>query len=240
MRHDRSSRLRRTNEKQNKKQAIIFGIAIIAVLFVLVQFGPLLINLFGNLVYTIRGGDNSNPTQITGKEILQPPELFGLAEATQSSRFSFSGTAPDNKGTVEIYLNDVLEDEVSVDNTTFGVILSLRKGKNTIKARYLVEDKTSPFTQDYYVNYTTDKPKLEVTFPSDNATFTKADKSITVKGNTDPENIITVNGFRAIVDSSGVFSYLLQLNDGDNQIQIQATNQAGITNDQSLKVTYQP
>ena len=241
MRPKRNSRLSRTSEKQNKRQAWVFGIATIALIVILIQFGPLLINLFGNAVYMLRGGDASD-APVTGKELLQPPSLSGIPEATQSAKISFSGTAPDTKGTVEIYVNDELEDEVELNKKADFQVdnISIKKGSNSVKARFVLEDKTSQFTPDFTVNYITDKPKLEITNPVDNATFTKADKSIQVKGTTDPDNTVTVNSFRAIVESDGQFSYQLQLNDGENQINIDATNPAGISTQKTLKTTYQP
>ncbi len=236
----RTSRLARTNEKQNKKQALIFTIGIIFLIGVLIQFGPLLINVFGNAVYTLRGGDKSDSSQVAGQELIQPPVLAGIPDATQSAKISFNGSAPAKNGTVEIYVNDDLAKEISIkDKLDFNVqSLSLSKGQNTIKARFNKEGKTSSFTPDFQVIYLQDKPKLDVTFPSDNATFTKADKTITVTGQTDPDNTVTINTFRAIVENDGKFSYQLTLNDGDNQIIIEAQNPAGTTTQKQLKVTY--
>lgn len=207
---------------------------------ILVQFGPILVNVFGNAVYTLRGGDKSDNTPPTGKELLQPPILIGIPDATQSARISFSGSSPDTNGVIELYVNDDLQKELTVtDKNGFSVdSLPLSKGVNTIKARFIKKDKTSSFTQDYQVNYITSQPKLDISFPVDNATYTKADKNITVAGTTDSENTVSVNSFRAIVDVDGKFTYLLQLNDGDNQIIIEAKNPAGATTQKSLKVTY--
>lgn len=240
MRRQRPSRLIRTNERQNKRQAMIFGVATLVLLVILIQFGPLLINVFGNVVYTLRGGDQAD-APIVGNELLTPPDLIGVPDATQSARISFSGSVPYKEGSIEIYVNDQLSDEIDLDGEDFEVKgLGLKKGSNTIKARYRNDSKTSAFTEDFTVNYLSDKPKLEVSNPSDNSTFTKADKSIQVKGLTDPDNTVTVNSFRAIVNSEGEFTYQLQLNDGENQIMIEATNPAGISTQTSLKVTYQP
>ena len=90
------------------------------------------------------------------------------------------------------------------------------------------------------MNYQSDKPKLEVSFPVDNATLSRADKTITVTGQTDPDNTVSINSFRAIVENGGKFSYQLTLNDGDNQITIEAQNPAGLTTQKQLKVTYNP
>lgn len=236
----RTSRLSRTSERQNKKQALLFTLGIIVLIGILVQFGPVLINIFGNAVYTLRGGDKSDSSQVATHELLQPPTLSGIPDATQSARINFSGSAPDTNGTVEIYVNNELEKEVEVksklDFSAQNVPMS--KGSNVIKARFVKGNKTSAFTPDFQVNYLIDKPKLEVSFPIDGATFTKADKTITITGETDPDNTISVNSFRAIVETGGKFSYLLTLNDGDNQITIVAQNPAGATTQKQLKVSY--
>lgn len=237
----RSSRLSRTSEKQNKKQAVYFTTGIILLIIILIQFGPLLINVFGNVVYTIRGGDANDKVEV-GEKIYQPPILIGIPEATQSSKISFSGIAPESDGIVEIYVNDDLEEEIDLGNKTDFNVEDIRisKGENRIKSRFLKDEDSSAFSDDYVVKYITEEPSLEISSPSDNATFTKADKSIQVSGKTEPENTVQVNSFRAIVDSDGEFSYTLQLNDGENQIVIEARNPAGITSQKQLKVTYSP
>lgn len=236
-----SSRLRRTSDKQNKKQAFLFTFGIIILIIVLIQFGPLLINLFGNVVYTLRGGDNSDTTKVVGNTVIQAPVLFDIPQATQSSHIMFRGTTAENKGTVEIYVNGDLEDEIDLKDTNFEVKnLQITKGNNTIKARISRDGITSPFSEEYQVSYIADKPNLDVSFPSDGASFTKADKSITIIGKTDTDNDVYVNSFKAIVEPNGEFSYLLQLNEGDNQITIEAKNPAGVSTQKQLKVTYHP
>lgn len=236
----RSSRLTRTSERQNKKQALLFTLGIVVVIGILIQFGPLLVNLFGNAVYSLRG-EQSEEEVIDDNTLVQAPVLTDIPTATQSSRITFSGIAPSDKGTIELYVNDQLEDELELSSTSFEVKnVALRKGKNVIKARYSEGKNTSPFSEEHEVTYITEKPKLEVSHPSDGASFTKADKNIQITGQTDPDNTITVNSFRAIVNADGEFSYLLPLNDGENQITVITQNPAGITSEKKLKVTYTP
>lgn len=237
----RSSRLTRTNERQNKKQAILFTIGIIILVGILIQFGPLLVNIFGNAVYTLRGGDDRETQEVIKNTLVQPPILTDIPSATQSSRISFNGISPLREGTIEIYVNGRLADEIELESEKFEVDnLSLKKGVNTIKARLVNGEETSPFSEEIEISYISEKPELEVSSPSDGATFTKADKNITVRGKTDPANSVTVNAFKAIVDPDGEYSYLLQLNDGENTITVEATNPAGVSTSQQLKVTYTP
>lgn len=235
------TRLSRTSEKQNKKQTLYFTIATILIIGALLQFGPTLVNTFGNIIYTFRG-NTEEKDQINGSVLINPPILRDIPSASQESLISFKGTAPDKNGTVEIYVNDELADEVKIgDNTIFDVKdIVLASGNNLIKSRFVKKDKTSSFSDTVVVSYLKEKPKLEVSTPSDNSNFTKADKNIAVKGKTDPDNTVNVNGFRAIVEADGEFSYQLQLNDGENIINIEAHNPAGATTLTTLKVNYTP
>lgn len=234
------SRLSRTSVRQNNRQALYFIIGFIVLLFVLVQFGPFFINIFGNIIYSIRG--DKTETQLVGQEILQPPSLYNIPNATQSAYVNFNGNASVDEGTIEVYVNDELEDEIDLNGSSDFEVkrASLKLGENIVKARLVVNRKTSSFSEDYPISYIKDKPDLEVSGPSNGASFTRADRKITVTGKTAPDNSVTVNGFRAIVDSVGNFSYQLELRDGENTIIVVAQNQAGVTNQVELKVTYQP
>lgn len=242
MKRIRSSRLSRTSERQNKKQAVLFSALFIVLIIILIQFGPFLINIFGNIVYTLRGGDTGDQIQIVGDKLFQPPILSGIPNATNSARISFSGVSTENEGIIEVYVNNELEEEIELSGKKEFEIKNIRlaKGANSIKARFSKGDETSGFGEEHNVSYVTEEPTLEVTFPSDGSTFTRADRSITVTGKTDPDTSISVNSFRAIVDNTGKFSYLLQLNDGENNINVEAQNLAGITARKTLKVTYTP
>lgn len=236
-----SSRLKRTSDKQNKKQAVVFTIAIVVLIIALFEFGPFFINVFGNVIFTLRGEGKSD-TVLVGKEVLQPPLLNDVPNATQSARIDINGTLFSKKGVVELYVNEELFKEVEIKNTdSFEVKnIPLKTGLNSLKTRVTLDKQTSAFSKVYQVTYVKDKPKLEVTFPSNNQTFTKADKKITVTGTTDQDNTVSVNSFQAIVNSDGKFSYLLELKDGDNQIIVTAQNSAGLSTQNQLKVTYNP
>lgn len=240
LRRRTSSRLNRTAEKQNKKQAIIFVVGTVILLFSLIQFGPFLINAFGNLIFSLRGAENNS--QLTGSALLQPPTLFNIPNATHSASISFTGEAQETNGTVEIYVNNDLSEEIEInDKQEFRVEdLTLSSSSNSIKARFIKDKKTSAFSKEYTVTLLKEKPKLDEVSPSNNSTFTKADRKINVSGKTDPENAVEVNGFRAIVDSDGSFSYLLELKDGENNINVTAKNPAGVTNTQEIKVIFNP
>lgn len=236
----RGSRLTRSSEDKAKKQIIYLIITILVVLVILFQFGPFLINSVGSFTssfQTTKTGETKNDSTA-----LEPPFITNIPTATTSAYISISGSAPYTDATIELFLNGFEEDSIPLtkeQDFTFSKIY-LKEGKNTLKLRVKKGKDKSLFTDEYTVLYAKDDPKVEVSNPSDGQEFSTGDQSITVTGKTDSENTITVNGFRAIVDSEGNFSYYLKLNDGDNTVTVEATSLAGKKISKDIKVVYKP
>lgn len=228
---------RRVNQSKNQLYGSIF--AIIAVLFIALTFGPFLIGAAGNLIDKITGKTGDAEIVKTDADI-QPPVLDPLPNATPSAQISISGKTDYRQGEVQLYVNNSLSDTTDIDNSQrfefTGV--QLKSGANTIRARVVLDDKKGAFSNEEFINYSKSEPKLEVSNPQDKQEFHKADKQITVRGTTDADNSISVNGFVAIVDNSGNFSYDLNLNDGENKISIVATAPSGQTKTSELTVNY--
>lgn len=168
------------------------------------------------------------------------PILDPTYTATHSATVDISGRIP-QKFTVKLYVNDTMVDKITPekDKTFTFKGVSLEKGTNTIQAKAENADlKVSDFSNTITIDYKNDKPKLTVDNPSDGKTFSKDDNAAQVTGTTDAGNKVTVNGFWAIVDSEGKYSYNLPLQGGDNTIKITATDDAGNTTDMERKVTY--
>lgn len=232
------SRLTRRAEKQSKKQLYIYIAGLVAFLIIIVNFGPIIIGFIGNALDAVY--PKKVQTLITSDSTFQPPILDYIPSATPSSNVTVSGRVFYSDGEVEVFINDSLYKRINVDeNKTFiikDVLLS--EGENTIKARYRKDTKTSDYSEEIKVSYIKNDPKLDITSPADKTAYSKADQEITVMGNTDPENSVTINGFRAIVDSQGNFSYVLRLKNGDNPIKIEATNSVNRKSTKEISVSY--
>lgn len=235
------SRLRRKSLTQSKKQLYISIFGIIAVLFIALNFGPTLIGGLGGLIDTITG-KNTSEKVINSNADIQAPTLDPIPVATPSAHIDITGESDYPDAKVELYVNDFKAGETDVDDSQIfsfeGVKLS--KGDNTIKARLIVKDKKSDFSEELKISYANEAPKLEVISPSDHQSFTKADQQINVTGKTDSQNTVSVNDFVAIVDNNGNFSYHLNLSDGDNKIKITASAPSGQTTTTELTVSYTP
>lgn len=236
------SRLSRKMEKQNKKQVTLMLLGIILVLFLFFKFGISALSAVSDFFISLNEKkDNQTNSKSSVENFVQPPFLDAIPVATTSSSLFVSGTTVDKDGLVEVFLNDSKEAEIEIKDGKFiDKVDGLKEGDNIVKARTKIkDDKMSNFTRDYLVTYTKKGPELDVTFPTEGSTFTKSNQ-INVTGKTNSSNSVTVNGFIAIVDENGNFSYYLKLNDGDNTITVVAQNPAGVTTKKEIKVKYSP
>lgn len=214
---------------------ILSGIIIIVVIFFF--FGiPLLIN-FSILVGNLRVGNDSEKS-VHDTTYLAPPILFPIQDATGSARIDISGTAISGQ-TIKLYLNGKYIKETGVfenNNFTFDNIL-LDEGNNDIKATSIgTGGKESDYSKELHIVYKNKPPDLEVKSPQDKQTISGTSQ-IKVDGKTNSDVRVTVNNYWAIVDNMGNFSYLLNLQKGENKIKITAVDAAGNQSSKDLTVT---
>lgn len=69
------------------------------------------------------------------------------------------------------------------------------------------------------------KPSLEIYSPADNQQT--IEEQIVVKGKTNPDNSVTINGSLTQLNDQGEFNYRLRLVSGENKIVIETTNRLG-------------
>lgn len=233
------SRLSRRLENQTKKSFIISIIGIIILAVFVLKFGlPLLINF----TLLISGSKNAPESTNEKNAFIPQPILNALPSATNSAHTNISGTSI-TKQTVNLYINGELVDKVAVDKDGNYVFkdVKLSTGVNTIRAKASIDSKKeSDFSNEIDIIYKNSEPNLSVSSPEDNKSFSKDENPITITGKTDPGARVTINNFWAIVKENGDFSYSLSLQNGENQIKIVATDEAGNKKEITKKVTYNP
>jgi len=234
------SRLSRTLEQQSKKQLYIFLISSFLLVIVLIITGPRLLDLIGT--YMIGDGSDTDSENKESIEFVAPPSFTSLPKASDTGIITISGSTLSGNSSVEIFVNNRKEATIKVakDNTFKAEKITLKEGQNTIKGKTVIGDRESEFTKDYVVIYSKEPPKIEEVSPGDGTEFKRGDQEIRVQGKTDPNNTVTVNDFKAVVDESGIFSYYLRLNEGDNKIVIKAVDSAGKETTKELTVRFSP
>lgn len=235
--------LSRRIERKSKKNFFLTLIICGVLLYILfVWFIPTFI---GGLSLFNRFKEPSKITKpVSENTSLAPPVLNIPYEATNSANIYIRGyTMPYTS--VEIYVNDELKS--TIKSTTDGSFISeqvtLDLGKNSISGKTIDTNGSKSYgSKPIIVTYSNEKPILEINDPQDNLVITGGDKKVNVNGktNSDQEIIITINNSRAIVNSDGNFSQVVEINEGDNTITIVATDTAGNSNQIVRKVTYKP
>jgi len=225
-------------KRQNKQfvQRLVIGIVLfVVVFFFLFTTGIKLLVSFTLFLNQLANGGNKQQT-VEKQQTLSSIDIDPISSATNSATIKFSGTSL-NFDSIEIYLNDEKQDEVNIADTFNGEVKTLEKGQNTV---YFIakssKTKATKKTQSFSVLYKMDKPKLEISSPSDNSRTNKED--IVVSGNTDKETTIRINGQPIIVDADGKFTSSTRLKDGENKLIISAEDIVGNIEQKTLTVTY--
>lgn len=216
-------------------------------IFSIIGAGILIYLLFFILLPWLIGGlsiFNKLKPQSTAADVkpitstLAPPVLNIPYEATNTSFIRVAGYAlPDVS--IEIYLDDKLATTTKTGSdgsfTTNDINLSL--GSNDVTGKTVDnQGNKSLASKDIRLTYDNQKPNLTVDSPQDNQQT--SDTKITVSGSVDSSNIsVNVNGQRLIVSSDGKFSKDIQINPGDNNLTITASNNSGNSITISRKVT---
>lgn len=233
----RKSRLNKYNDSRNKKTTILSIVGIVIVIFIVLKFG---LGILANFSLLLSGGGNQNNSSENSNQInfVGAPLLNPIVTATNSANIIISGTS-DKNNIVFLYINGTIVDQSHVDgNGTFSFTESLSKGNNQIYAVAQYKSKRSDNSDSFTVYFSNSQPSLDVSSPTDGQSFKKDQNTANVAGKTDPGVKVTVNGFWALIDDNNNFSYNLPLQNGDNQIKILATDQAGNQTEKDIKVNY--
>ena len=232
----------RLTKRQAKKSLVnLFWsiLGIIAVIFLLVKFGiPLLVNfsLF------ISGSRANQESKNTNQTTFIPAPIFTTQDmATNSATTTIKGSTL-AKNTVVVYVNGNIADKISAgEDGNFSSEIALSRDENIVKAKAVnPEGKESEFSQNLIIVFKSTPPTLEVSSPSNNDSYSKDQNIAEVKGKTDPQVRVTINGLWAVIDEENNFSYNLMLKEGLNEIKIEAADRAGNKTEKKLSVTYSP
>lgn len=232
------TRLTRKEEaKTYRKIFLAFLTTGLIIVFIIFLGLPALVNLAA-FISGIKGeGDLPTTSQ---KLPLTPPVIDIPYEATNTAKISIQGSGIAGSR-VELFVNGEAIKKILIPkdgNFVFDNVI-LSKGGNKIWG--VLENSLNERSNRsgiVTVNYRNESPKIDISEPSDNAVISGDNKEVKISGQTDGEMIVTVNGRMVIVGSDGKFSYVLPLNDGDNTIEIIATDNFGNSTKIEKKVTY--
>ena len=235
---NKQSRLEQVSNRRFERNILFILLGIIILVVVAFFYAiPLLINF--SLFILNSKGNNDSGISTNSPLYIPPPILNPLPDATNNSSITVSGSAAMPKQKVELFLNDVRKQDVtSGDDKNFVFKnVTLNQGDNDIKAKAVNPDnKESDYSSDFHILFNNKPPDLQLNSPQDNQTYSGSNQ-IKVEGKSISGARITVNGYWAIVDNSGNFSYLLNLQKGENKIKVIAADDAGNQSTKEITVT---
>jgi len=225
---------------KNIKKKIILGLF----LFFLVSYLIFTVGL--KIIFSVSTFFNNFKKQPTPTLESSPENFIGeiniqsIPQATNSAKFAVLGTVT-NFDEITFYLNDekIKKINISPESDFFQEIDQLIKGKNFFYA--IAKNNKTKFTKKtpvYEILYKPEKPLLEIIKPSNEEKFST--NEITIYGKTEPETFVKINNLPVIVDASGYFQTTMILkNEGENKIEVLATDIAGNEEIKEIKVFYQ-
>lgn len=230
-------RLERVQEKKMKNTIIMYIVILFVVLYFIFTFGIKLLLNTSSFISGLFPQPSAKPSFKT-EDSFSAIDISSIPQATNSAKIIISGSVL-NFDSLVFYLNKANIKEVDSPPDIFNEeIGDLEKGENSIYVLARSKDsKNEKTTITYKVFYKSEKPKLEISEPSDNSTISI--QEIKVKGTTDKETYIHINDMPVVVDANGNFETTVRLKDGDNQITAKAQDIAGNEEIKTIKVTYQ-
>jgi hypothetical protein len=240
-RYQRSYRPRSFRRRQDKnlRNIALTVVVVIAFGYFLVSWGlPMLVGGL-SIFNKLKPVDKTDSIPDTA---IAPPVLNIPFDATNSASISITGYAQPNSK-VQIYLNDnnITDTSTLADGSFSTTSIELSEGTNYIYGiTNDADNQKSLPSKTIRLEYSSQKPNLEVEQPPDTHQIKGGDKKVRVSGKTDPDNILSINGTTVILNSDGSFSTDVPLNDGDNAITITSSNNIGNSTTITKTVNYSP
>ena len=233
------SRLARTEERKNKRQAVFFAFLTIAALVILFSFGLPTIAKFSALLSDLK--QSNQPIEKNDTTPPAPPQIDVLPEATNEQSIKISGSA-EPAATLRFSLNGKKR-EILVDSEgKFSFSFNLRLGENRISTKVVDSaGNESQETQTITVLYDTEEPTLELLTPADGSDFYGAkQRQVVIEGQTEPGVSLTINDRFVVVEDDGSFAFATTLAEGTNEFSVKAKDKAGNETEEKLTLNFSP
>ena len=224
---------------RNVKTAVWLGVLTIASIIILFIFGIPILGKFAGFVSDI--GGSKNPIRINDKTPPAPPFVNQLPEYTNQSEVSLTGTSEEG-ATIKLIFNGDEKETVADEDGNFNFSLKLVKDDNTFEltARDLAGN-ISQKTKEYKIIFDDQKPEVTIESPQEGSKFYgSGQKEILIKGKTEAESNLTINGKFVSVGGEGNFEFRDSLGEGENKFNIKATDAAGNLTEMDLTVFFTP
>lgn len=218
-------RISKTQEKlTNKLYFLVFLIiTIVAGLgFALVRYGPEI----GYLLGFVSKHRNEDPNRWLS---VQPPIFTYIPEAVSENKVTLEGSALPTT-TVKLFLNgpEVARVITDLEGKFLFPDVELIDGKNTIFAKAVGKGNVeSAKSEVLYIIVDKKDPEVEITEPKPDSVVKNLNKTVMIMGTVNEKASITINDRSARIKPDLSFELLIGVSEGQNKVEITATDAAG-------------
>jgi hypothetical protein len=213
---------------------------------IIITFSIILIIALGlyfwgtEIVYSINNfwRNSSNNSTITPEEsaktILLSPRIDPLPLYTNKRLVEITGWAQEG-AEVAVFINDTEVAKILTDtNGRFEYSGDyLNEGTNVIYAKTIASGSESEPSANQSIEMDTIKPEVNFEVGEVDTELNQVE----IKGTTTDTNTLYINDKRVIIQSTGEFSHIVRLTEGDNNIKLYAEDLAGNITEDEVKVT---
>jgi len=230
------SRRVQIENKKNQKRAIKLIMLTVAILIAFFLWGlPTIIKLasfiadFRSSSIPISSNDSTPPA---------PPRFDQIPDVTKDNSIDINGTA-EAGSTVVILVDGETIETLSNASGRFSHTFNLRSGENRIVgyAKDLSGNR-SDTSRAVVITLDNTPPDLTIIQPENGVRHFGSDNRIDVKGQTESDAAVTLNGSFVLVGNDGIFSKIVSLEEGMNDLKIKSEDRAKNATEVTVSVEY--
>lgn len=233
----RKSRLVRNELDQAKHDVRRYLILTVALSVFGFFLGLPIVTRFAAFVHELTSSDQ--PIEISDKTPPAPPLLHNVPTYTNKETLEINGSSEPGS-IVKVFVNNTDNETVANNEGSFTAQIKIHDGDNRLWAKAVDEaGNESQETNKLTLIYDNEPPELQLSKPQDGDSFySDKNREISVEGQTEGADKITVNDRVAIIDQNGKFNLNIRLDPGTNEIKIKASDAAGNESEMTISITY--
>jgi len=233
------SRRAKTEERRNKKNALIFSVLTVGAIILIFIFGIPVVVRFTAFLFELKS--SSSPITSEDNNPPPPPFISSVDKATNKDNIELNGST-ESGVTVEFTVNGKKDEILADNNGQFTFLVELEDGKNNIIV--ISRDNAGNESQSTSLTVTQDKkaPELEITSPKDGSEYYGSQqKQLKIEGKTNEDKVkVQINNRLVIVGSDGTFDTTISLAEGDYEINFRLEDEAGNMTEKKISVKFTP
>lgn len=209
---------------------IVIGFVFVAFSF----FGPSVGSFFGIL------STNRNSSGSVDRIAPNSPIFSNIPRATKEKSITINGLAESGTN-IKLFVNgpEVASTVADSEGLFTFTDVTLFEGPNTIFAKAIDDTgNESPKSETIRLVVDNDKPEIEILEPKDEAVVRNLNGRVQIKGELNEKATVFINDRKAIVKPDLTFELLLGVSEGEVEIKVVATDEAGNEETEEFKITY--